>query len=294
MTLELPASAKGERYDRAVHRALAGRGREVSTREVRRALEEGRIRIDGRKVAPGDRAAGGEAIDLGGFTPKSESRVLPEPELLDRVGVLAHDERLLVLDKPSGMPVHPLVPGERGTLLAAAAAIDPNALAGPPLEGGLVHRLDIETSGIVLFALQLDVRAELRRAFSEHRVLKQYLALVRGAIDTPCVVEGAIAAGATKDRVRVVPPEDPRGQPAITEVEPIAPGLVRATTRYGRRHQVRAHLASIGLPIRGDRLYGTPDPDLPRLALHASVLRLPDGRSFDSPLPDELARALEP
>jgi 23S rRNA pseudouridine1911/1915/1917 synthase len=287
----LPPSAKGERFDRAIRAALGEQGREVSVREVRRALDEGLIRIGGRKIAPGARAAGGESIELDRFVGRSEASVAPEPELLDRIRIIHHDERLLVLDKPSGMPTQPLSHGERGTLLAAALAIAPSiAEAGPPLEGGLLHRLDVETSGLVMFALQGDLRLELRRAFSEHHITKRYLALVRGAIAEPCVVEGAIAPGPTSDRVRVVDPADPKGQPARTEVEPIRWNgdrmLVRATTQYGRRHQVRAHLASIGLPILGDRIYG--DPAFPRLALHASEILLPGGETFVSTLPAEL------
>jgi 23S rRNA pseudouridine1911/1915/1917 synthase len=286
-----PDSARGERIDRAVCELLVEHGREVSVREVRKALERGEIRIDGKKVAPGARVIGGEAIDVERFVARSESKPIAEPDLIDRVAVIFHDERLLVLDKPSGMAVHPLSPNERGTLLGAAVAIAPEiADAGPPLEGGLVHRLDMETSGLVVFALQADLRSELRRAFTEHRVIKRYLARVAGAIEAPCVVEGAIAPGPTKDRVRVVAKDDPRGQPAVTEVEPLERrgdlALIRATTRYGRRHQVRAHLASIGLPIVGDAIYGTPGG---RLALHAAEIELPDGSRFTSPLPPELA-----
>ena len=266
--MNLPDSAKGERFDRAIRTLLAEQGHDVSVREVRRAIEAGLIRVAGKKIAPGDRASGGEPIDLDRFTPRSEAKVEPEPEL--SVPIIFHDDRLLVLDKPSGMPTQPLSPGERGTLLSAAIAIAPQiAGAGPPLEGGLLHRLDIETSGLVMFALQADLRTELRRAFTEHRITKRYLARVRGTITAPCVVEGAIG-----------------GQEARTEVEMISPGLVRATTRYGRRHQVRIHLASIGLPILGDRIYG--DPNFPRLALHASEIELPSRERFLSPLPAEL------
>jgi 23S rRNA pseudouridine1911/1915/1917 synthase len=289
--VNLPPTAKGERFDRAIRAALSEQGREVSVREIRRAIDAGLIRIEGKRRAPGDRASGGESIDLSRFVPRSESRIEPEPELARLVRVVFRDDRLLVLDKPSGMATQPILPGERGTLLAAAIAIAPEiGSAGPPLEGGLLHRLDVETSGLVMFAREAAVRTELRRAFSEHRITKRYLLLVQGAIATARVVEGAIAPGPTPDRVRVVEPGDPKGRPARTEVEPIRSSggrsLVRATTRFGRRHQVRAHLASIGLPILGDRIYG--DPAFPRLALHASELVLPDGQTFESPLPEEM------
>ncbi len=229
---------------------------------------------------------------------RSENLIAPEPELLERVTVIHRGPDLVVLDKPAGMAVEPLVPNERGTLLGAAVALEAEiATAGPPLEGGLVHRLDIGTSGLVVFARHAELRAELRRAFGEHRVIKRYLAVVAGgAITGPRVVEGAIAPGPSKDRVRLAAPDDPRGLFAETEVELVARAgdraLVRATTRFGRRHQVRAHLASIGAAILGDELYG--DTPAARLALHAAEITLPDAGVFSSPLPDDLKRMLEP
>lgn len=303
--MKLPATARGLRFDQAIHEVFVSDGRDVSVRELRRAIREGSIHIDGRRREPGDRAKGGEAIELGEFTPRQEAAVAAEPALASRVAVLFEDARLLALSKPSGMPTAPLRPGERGTLLGVAIARCAEiAAAGPPLEGGLVHRLDVGTSGVVVFAKDLATRAELRDAFSRGAIEKRYLAL---AFDPSSrvvggVIDGWIGPGPSKDRVRVVAPETEGALPARTEVrvrERLPHGLVwieaRAVT--GRRHQIRAHLASLGAPIIGDPIYG---PDLPRsasvvtrLALHASVVVLPGGPSITADVDGELRDVLE-
>lgn len=283
--LTLGPVARGERYDRAVASLLGEVGRAASIREVRRALSEHRILIDGRPAKPGARATGGESVLLVDFQPRAEAEVAPEPELLAHVTVLFEDEDLLVLDKPAGLPTQPIRPGERGTLLGAAVAqAEVIGRFGPPLEGGLVHRLDVETSGVVLFAKRPEVQENLRAAFRRHAVEKRYRAVVSGAITAPQVVRGAIGeigAGPGRSRVRLV---QTGGLYAETEVRPVTPSRVEAVTRYGRRHQVRVHLASLGTPIAGDRLYG--GAPAARLMLHATTVTLPSGRTFESPLPE--------
>lgn len=221
-------------------------------------------------------------MELRGFLLRAEAEVLPEPELLSRVSVLFDSDDLLVLDKPPGVPTQPIRAGEGGTLLGAAVAAD-SAIAsfGAPLEGGLVHRLDIETSGVVLFAKRAEVQEDLRRAFRRHAVEKRYRAVVCGAITEPQVVRGAIGPGPDRSRMQIV---KQGGLYAETEVRPLGAFRVEAVTRYGRRHQVRLHLASLGTPIAGDRLYGGAPAE--RLMLHATTVTLPDGRTFASPLPE--------
>ncbi len=302
----LAPELKGERLDRAVQSALRSAGHEVSVREVRRALEEQQIRVDGRPRAPGERARGGEAVQLGAFVPRLEAVLLPEPALLARAPVLAEDARRLVLDKPSGIPTHPVRAGETGTLLHAAIARAPEiAACGPPLEGGAVHRLDTPTSGVVVFARTPDERARLREAFREHRIEKRYLALVfdpdRRIGSRPVIDAVHIGPGPTRAQVAVlrdarpVHAEQLFAQTTFVRRQTLADGhaWVEATTQYGRRHQVRAQLASLGAPIAGDALYGGPAPaPVPRLALHAAELLLPDGARHRAPVPAELALAL--
>jgi 23S rRNA pseudouridine1911/1915/1917 synthase len=303
--VKLTEVARDLRFDHAIQQALEREGHAVSVREVRLALKDGRILIDGRLRKPGDRSKGSETVDLEGFTPRREGRIEAEPDLLARVGVVFEDQHLLALSKPSGMPTAPLVVGEKGTLVGAAIARAGGVGSiGPPLEGGLLHRLDTDTSGIVLFAKDEATRETMREDFARHRIEKRYLALVfetRGAIPEHFVAEGAILSRG--DRVRVLRPEHAEREalPARTEVNLVRRfrarrmRLVEAVTRTGRRHQIRAHLADAGVPIVGDRLYGQPaegDP-VARLALHAVRITLADRRSFEAPLAEDLREGIE-
>lgn len=276
------ALTPGERLDRAIREWLSSQGRSVSIREVRRALSEGQILVNGRTTAPGARARGDEELEFGDFLPRDESRIESEPEL--PLTVLADWPDLVAVDKPSGMPCAPLRPRERGTLVGAVVARYPEiADAGPPLEGGLAHRLDNETSGIVLIAKTLEARRWLRRSFREHRVEKSYLArtsprALPRELDLPIYSAGA--------RVRCGPDGLEAYSAFDVEARRDDAQLVRVRTRFGRRHQVRVHLAEAGAPIDGDAVYG--GSLAPRLMLHAATLRLPDDREVEAPLPEAL------
>ena len=299
----MPEDARGLRYDRALAGGLARDGRRVSVREVRQALRAGRIRIDGRRRAPGDRARGGEEVDLSSFVARSEARIVPNPELLTRVDVVYEDPRLLVLNKPSGVACQPVAIDDHRTLLSAAVAHAAEiAEAGPPLEGGLAHRLDVGTSGVVVFAKNSAQRRELRDAFSGGRVQKRYVVLAsdpKGVFtDGGRVLDGAIAAPRGRHRVSVVPRGTLGAMAARSVVRAVARAgplvwlVVDAVT--GRRHQVRAHLAAAGAPVVHDVVYGSAQPAvLSRLGLHAARLRLGDGTTFEAPVTGELAERVE-
>lgn len=300
--MQLPPHLKGQRLDHAVAALLTESGVSVSVREVRRALKAGQIRINGQTRAPGDPSQGSEAVDLSSFVARAEATLhqpSPEPTPLAEARVLFEDAGLLVLDKPSGWHCQPHTPYETGTLLHAAVALAPEvARAGPPLEGGLVHRLDQGTSGVVIFAKTLAQRQALRQAFGRHEVNKTYLALAQGVLRDREVVDAPLGPGPGRSRVRVYDAEEAGGQPARTELvvkQRLQHNLlwVEAHTCFGRRHQVRVHLQTAGAPIVGDDLYGDgPQPWLTRLALHASQVKLPDGRSFVAPVPEALSAAL--
>ncbi len=283
--LTVPDSARGDRADRAVARALAAAGRAVSIREVRRGLADTRIRLGGAGVAPGQRVAGGERIDLIGFVPAAEARVEPDLSLATAAPVIAVWPDLLALDKPSGLPSAPLRPGEPATALSAAVAHDPGiAAAGPPLEGGLLHRLDAGTSGVLLFARSAEARDRGRRWFGRHEVQKRYLAVtVVGPDPLPPVLAAPIRSAGPRVRVG----DGPGALPAASRLTVVerrgATALVRVDTAHGRRHQVRAHLAHAGWPIVGDLLYGGRSGA--RLSLHAAWVGLPDGREIAAPTP---------
>lgn len=296
--MKLPAGVQDQRLDRVVTELLRASGLEVSVREVRAALKEGRIRVEGRKVPPSSSAIEGADVDLSGFTPRASAQVAPEPELANRVSILFQDEQLIALAKPSGVPVAPLSPDERHTLLGAAIALAPEvALAGAPLEGGLGHRLDVETSGVVVFAKDPQTHARLREAFGANQVEKRYLALVHdpeGRWSEPELITALLSGRGA--RVRVVSSAD-EGLAAETRVVPLGEsrrGLrwLELWPRTGRRHQLRVHLAYAGTPIVSDPVYGERHSEVPRLALHAAALTLLGRPTILAPLPDDLRAAL--
>lgn len=282
---------EGERLDICLARWLG-----ISRRRAAAAVNAGAVRVDGRRAPKGYLLRSGEEVLAGlvlGLSP------VPEPRALS---VRFEDEHLLAAEKPAGLPTHPLAAGERGTLANAVVAHAPSCAeaSADPREGGATHRLDTETSGLVLFAKSRPVWEALRRAFSERAIRKEYLALVRGAardreIRTPI-------ARPVKGRARVAPRGE--GREAITFVEALRElefkgserwTLVRCIIPTGVMHQIRVHLESIGHPIAGDPLYGRATiPGLNRLFLHASALELAHPAEgwplrIESPLPPELA-----
>jgi 23S rRNA pseudouridine1911/1915/1917 synthase len=260
----------GARFDQAVASALRRAGRTVSLREVRRGIREGSIRsVIGRTPRSGGWLSTSVEVDVSRFTERAAAVLRPHPGLAGRISVVGRGEGWLALDKPSRLPTLPLRPDETETLLHAAIAIEPDvANAGPPLEGGAVHRLDHDTSGAVVFARDRDTRQRLRAAFRGHRIEKTYLARVAGPRPTTSQLqmEGEIETTGGP-RVRFLGPPGPISRVMVRSWSG-EEGVVEVRTRYGRRHQVRVHLAQLGLPILGDALYGGPSSS--RLWLHAS------------------------
>ena len=293
--MKIPKELANERFDKAVQKMLEARGKQVSVREVRFGIRAEQITLDSRYVKPGMRVAEGQDVGLQNFVLRSEARLLPEPELLARVQVLHEDEALLILNKPSGVPTALRRPSDTGTLIGAAIAHCPEiADAGPALEGGLVHRLDNETSGVVVFAKDKGTRQWLRDAFSKHRIRKRYDALVWGSLPERSLRLEDCILDAARHRVRVFDKDEGKGRYALTDVQTLKlceGGFtwVKATTLYGRRHQIRAQLSASGFPILSDPLYGKNwEAPVNRLALHASEVTLADGRSFSAPLPEDM------
>lgn len=292
--MRVPTDAAGMRLDVWLGRQLG-----VGRRAARRLAEV--ARINGRPAAKGVRVSGDDEIEL----PPAGSA-----DLLARLD-LAQSETpdLLVLEKPSGLPTTAL-PGRAGASLAAWLALrHPECAAlGGPGECGLVHRLDTDTSGLILAARKVSAFEHLRAQFRRHEVEKTYLAVVSGRVEGPLVLDLPIGQHEkSRRRMRIVP-APPAGeryaaQPACSLVEPLHQvenaTLVRVTTRTGVRHQVRVHLASAGHPLLGDALYGGPaGPGLAGHLLHASrlVWRNPDGTVTEasSALPGSWRAALGP
>lgn len=295
----VPAGAAPDRLDRAVAKLFG-----VSRGRAMEWIAEGRVRLDGKRARKGVPVQAGARISVDLPPPDQPA---PEPDLPIRI--VHADAHLIVADKPAGMPSHPLKPGEKGTAANALVGRFPElAQVGPsPREGGLVHRLDTDTSGLLLAARTEAAYAMLRAQFSARTVEKGYLALVGGEIHAG----GEIALPLLHD------PKDPRRMQAASDPEYAAEhGARAAVTRFlplerkagftlleveiptGVMHQIRAHLAFIGHPLAGDALYGGPEvAGLSRHFLHAARLAFahPDGSRarFQSALPPDLASVLQ-
>jgi len=300
--LRLPLTAQG-RLDRALADAL-GIGRAA----VKRAFQLGDVRVGGRRARASDPVTPGGLVVVELEPPAGP----PAPEPGAPLRVLLEHPRLLVVDKPAGVAVHPLAPGEGGTLANAVVARYPEcAEASPePREGGAVQRLDLETSGCVVFARDPEAWEELHEALHARKVDKLYLALVLGRVTSG----GVLSVPLAQRGGRVVPAPDleaeerlvakglhPRPAETHYEVEKAfeRSTLLRVRIVTGVMHQIRAHLAHLGHPVAGDTQYGGEAVAVPGLArhfLHAWKLGLeaPGGGRVDveSPLPAELERFL--
>ena len=294
----------GARLDKAIVALVQG----ASRARVKRAIEEGNVRVNGVLVAKGGLVNEGDRIEIEENTIGSgDEPCVPEA---DAVLVVRYESpKVLVVDKPAGQPTAPIRADEKGTLVNALVGHHPE-LAGigySPREPGIVHRLDTETSGLVVVARTAQVFETLRDALQFEKLGKEYLLICAsenlpdtGTIEYPI-------ANHPKDKRRVYPCIHPRDvmryapRPAVTtytverRVGPWA--LVRAEAARAVRHQLRAHFAAIEHPLAGDVLYGAaPVAGLDRHALHAARISYDGGGdaelAFDvtSPLPDDLAQ----
>jgi 23S rRNA pseudouridine1911/1915/1917 synthase len=293
VVLAVPPSAAGERLDRF----LAGVEEVGSRAAAERLLEQRRVRVDGVAARKSHRLAGGERLEL--ELPESRSSELEPEELPLRVAY--EDEHLLVVDKPAGIVVHPSAGHGRGTLVHGLLA---HAIAGggEPERPGIVHRLDRDTSGLLVVARSDEAHRRLQRLLRRRELTREYLALVRGR---PRSRRGRIEAALGRDRrdpTRIsLDTLTPREAVTNFEVAELMPrhALLRVSLETGRTHQIRVHLAAVELPVAGDPLYGiSGDLGLERQFLHAARLAFAHPFSgepveVDSPLPPDLAAALE-
>jgi 23S rRNA pseudouridine1911/1915/1917 synthase len=292
-THRLGADRSGERVDAFIARMLP----EISRSYVKRLLDGGLVTIDGRVPKASEKVSEGAEIAV--EVPPPEELSL-EPQRIP-VTIIYQDNDIIVVDKPAGLTVHPAPGHPSGTLVNALLALCPDlqGIAGT-LRPGIVHRLDKDTSGLLVVAKNDRAMRALQSQLAERHVHKTYLALVHGVptpregqIEAPigrspknrkkmAVIENGREA-TTRYKVR----EELRGH-ALLEVEPVT----------GRTHQIRVHLSAIGHPIVGDSVYGRPSPVLDRQFLHAWRLAFAmplGGRQveFESPLPPDLRDALE-
>jgi 23S rRNA pseudouridine1911/1915/1917 synthase len=289
MRIEVPAEAAGERLDVFL-------GTHVGSRAAaQRAVDGGRVLVDGEQHAKRYPLHGGEVIEV------SEEAVAPEVEAPEASFEIAwEDEHLFVVDKPAGVVVHPARGHRSGTL--AQALERRGAAGGEPGRAGLVHRLDRDTSGLLVVARSEEVHAALKAALKARRILREYLALVEGR---PGARTGKIEAPLGRDRrVRTrISTDTADGRSAITHFATEEAleryTLLRVRLETGRTHQIRAHLKAIDHPVAGDPEYGRAGAlGLERQFLHAEHLAFEHpvtGEAIDvrSPLPADLADALQ-
>jgi 23S rRNA pseudouridine1911/1915/1917 synthase len=284
--------AAGERLDRH----LAGLPEVGSRAAAERLLSAGAVLVDGHARGKSHKLAGGEEIEIAAPDPDpAESPVAP-PELT----VAYADEHLLVVDKPAGVVVHP-APGHAGGTLAQALAAA-GAAGGEEDRPGIVHRLDRDTSGLLVVARSQETHERLQRLVRRRELTREYLAL---AVGRPRSRRGTIDAPVGRDRHdrlrHSLDTDTPRAAVTHFELEELLPrhALLRVRLETGRTHQIRVHLAAIDLPVAGDPVYGVRgDLGLDRQFLHAARLAFAHPVTsarvdVSSPLPSELAGALE-
>ena len=302
----VPDSASGGRLDKVLADALA----DLSRSRLRALIEAGHVSTGGRTIGdPSARVKPGQTFDI----------IIPEPRPADPVAqaidldIVYEDDDLLVVDKPAGLVVHPAAGNPDMTLVNALLAHCGDRLSGigGVARPGIVHRLDKDTSGLMVVAKSDAAHAGLSAQFADRTLSRTYLALVDGA---PHPARGEINAAIGRSphnrrKMAVVPTG---GKPALTRYRvlrrfgpaerPLA-SLVECKLATGRTHQIRVHLASIGHPVVGDPLYRGRLAGLPadhplrlfrRQALHATALRFRhpisgEKRQFESPIPSDIS-----
>jgi 23S rRNA pseudouridine1911/1915/1917 synthase len=284
-TLTVPLAAAGERLDRFLAPHVGSRA------AAERAVEVG-VLVDGLARPKSHRLVGGEVIEL---PERSAPPVAPPPE---PPRIVWQDEYLAVVDKPAGVVVHPGAGRAGGTLVDALHGV---VGGGEPGRTGIVHRLDRDTSGLMVVARSEEAHRRLAAIVRRRALERTYLALVRGR---PRSRRGRIEAPIGRDRrdpIRRSLDSD-SAKDAVTHFEVLelmqAHALLRVRLETGRTHQIRVHLAAIGLPVAGDSVYGAPEPGLRRQFLHATRLAFAHpvtdtGIDVSSPLPEDLQAALE-
>lgn len=302
-TIAVTEDMAGKRVDRALADHIPG----YSRTRAQEALKRGMVEVDGRRAKASQVLLAGQRLTLletpDTAPPLDERRPLPEsggPPL----DIIFEDADLLVVNKPAGMVVHPAPGHLTGTLVNALLAHAPGLATGDqPSRPGIVHRLDKDTSGLLIVAKRPEAHLGLARQMKDHSMVKRYLALVEGQMPVP---EGVIDAPIGRDarqrqRMGLVSTQQ-GGRAARTRFrvldEAQGRSLLELQLETGRTHQIRVHLAAVSHPVVGDDVYGRAQPPSPpRQFLHASHLEFAHPLSgewlvFDAPLPQDLAEFL--
>ena len=297
--LTVDRAGAGARLDRW----LTDRLPELSRARLQALIEAGHVRVDGKTPKAAHRLRAGETVEVE-IPPPAPEELVPEPSALQ---ILYEDEHVLVLDKPAGLVVHPGAGHARGTLAAALLAHAPGiAGVGGPRRPGIVHRLDKNTSGLLVVAKTKTAYDALVAELGRRDVTRRYLAIVHGRVSAAAGVVDKPIGRHPHDRVKMAVRPAGQGKRAVTRyrvLERLAGfTLLEASLETGRTHQIRVHMASLGHPVVGDDVYGgrrrAPLPvPMDGYALHAAALAFTHpvtGRrmEFASPLPARMERFL--
>ena len=307
LTADVPPQMAGRRFDQVLAELFG----DYSRSRLQQWIKEGAATLDGNVVRPRDKVMGGEAVALT-VRLERESACEAQPIALD---IVYQDEAILVIHKPAGLVVHPAAGNRDGTLQNGLLHLDPTLAAVP--RAGIVHRLDKETSGLMVVARTLPAHKDLVEQLQARTVKRQYEAMVVGTFSGGGRVEAAIGRHPVdRKRMAVVRDDAPGGKPAITHyrVTERFPGHTWLTVSLetGRTHQIRVHMAHLRHPLIGDPVYGgrlklpagCSEPlkavlrGFKRQALHAARLGLihpvtGEAMEWEAPMPADMAGLLE-
>ena len=297
-TLSVPEGVAGERIDSALTRVLG-----LSRTAVVKLLEDGDIRTSGKAMAKSDRVSANQVIDVLMPAPINQDPIPLTP--LEGLSIVYDDDAIVVIDKPVGCAAHPspgwMGPTVVGALMAAGYTI---TTSGPAERAGMVHRLDVGTSGLMVVAKTDKAYLKLKDMFRNHEIEKTYHALVQGHMDpSEGTIDAPIDRHPTQDHRFAVVAD---GKESITHYKVIeyyrSVSLVKVELETGRTHQIRVHFSALNHPLVGDTTYGA-DPVLgkkmkmSRPWLHAAELRFAhpvtgEALHFQAPYPADLTRSL--
>lgn len=292
--LDVPAECASERIDRFI----TDRMPDTSRSYVQRLIEAGEVLVNDEPTRPSYKVAVGDRVEVRSSRPDEPAEITPA---VIPIPIVYEDADVMVFDKPAGLVVHPAPGHEHGTLVNVLKWLRPDSVTPGVERPGIVHRLDKDTSGLIVVAKTERARLSLLRQWQRRDVVKEYTALVVGAIaEDEATIDAPIGRDPhNRKRMAVVR----EGRPAVSHIRVLAryPGytLLDVNIETGRTHQIRVHCSFIKHPVAGDALYGGRAPDLPlqRQFLHARRLRfrLPGGQPIDveAPLAEDLRLVLD-
>jgi 23S rRNA pseudouridine1911/1915/1917 synthase len=303
LSLRIPATQAGQRLDQALAQLLP----DYSRSRLKSWIESGEIRVDGEPRRPRDKVDGGEAVEVNAtLAVEVAAKAQPIP-----VDIVHQDKHLFIVNKPAGLVVHPGAGNPDQTLQNALLALDPKLAELP--RAGIVHRLDKETSGLLIIARTLPAHTVLVRMLEDRAIHREYEAVCKGVMTAGGTIDAPIDRHPV-ERVKMAVRQG--GRESVTHYRVIkryrANTHVRVQLETGRTHQIRVHLAHAGYPLVGDRVYGgrlmmpkgaTEElrmalREFPRQALHAARLQLEHpvtGKALEcvAPLPEDMVQLLK-